>query len=297
MIKSVAALVIVLLAAAPPVAAWGFEAHQFIVERAIELLPAPMRPFYEKHRDFIVAHTIDPDLWRTIGFTEENPNHQLDLDAEAYGRSGSELPREYGAAIEKFGPETLARHGLLPWRTAEVYGRLKRAFEEQKKGGTRFSIENLRFYSAIVAHYVADAHVPFHATVNYDGQKTDQIGIHARFESELFNRYESQLSIKPPAPAPITAPRDLIFARLTSGLQLVEPLLAADRAALGTREEYDDEYYEAFFGRARPVLERRLNESISAVAGVFIGAWQAAGRPELPLNLQRSTQRVRKTVR
>ena len=53
--------------------AWGFDAHQFIVSRAIDMLPAPLRPFFDANRAFIVERAIDPDLWRTAGFTEEPP--------------------------------------------------------------------------------------------------------------------------------------------------------------------------------------------------------------------------------
>ena len=39
------------------------------------------------------------------------------------------LPREYGAALEKFGMATLKTIGMLPWREAEEFGNLRRAFE------------------------------------------------------------------------------------------------------------------------------------------------------------------------
>ncbi|HET9468583.1 MAG TPA: hypothetical protein VFO48_09235, partial [Vicinamibacterales bacterium] len=79
--------------------AWGFEAHKFIVSRAIDILPAPLRPFFDANRAFIVERSIDPDLWRNAGFTEEPPNHFLDFDA--YGPYPfRDLPREYDAALK-----------------------------------------------------------------------------------------------------------------------------------------------------------------------------------------------------
>ena len=47
------------------------------------------------------------------------------------------------------------------------------------------------------AHYVGDAHVPFHAVMNDDGQLTNQHGLHSRFESALFERYRARLKIRP----------------------------------------------------------------------------------------------------
>src|SRR5207342_2219625 len=34
-----------------PASAWGFAAHKFIMGRAIDLLPAEIRPFFAEHRD------------------------------------------------------------------------------------------------------------------------------------------------------------------------------------------------------------------------------------------------------
>src|SRR5438067_10286779 len=97
--------------------------------RAIDLLPPQLKPFYEKNRDEIVARSNDPDLWRNVGW-EDDPNHFLDFGVPEYGKEPfAELPRDYGAALQKFGSATLRRNGLLPWREAEQFGNLRRGFE------------------------------------------------------------------------------------------------------------------------------------------------------------------------
>ena len=68
----------------------------------------------------------------------------------------------------------------------------------------------------------------------------------------------------------------------------------SDLDAIGTRDVYDDAYYAAFFKANRAVLERRLNESIAAVAAMITGAWEAAGRPALPLDAPSAPQRRRR---
>ena len=79
--------------------------------------------------------------------------------------------------------------GLLPWRTAEFYGRLQREFESLKRQPPPgYALDNIALYAAVLAHYVADGHVPLHAVVNYDGQLTEQQGLHSRWETELFER-------------------------------------------------------------------------------------------------------------
>jgi hypothetical protein len=277
------ALAAVLMLSMPaPVLAWGFETHKFIVSRAIDILPAAIRPFFEANRVFVVEHCIDPDLWRTAGFTDESPRHFLDMDA--YGKPPfAELPRDYDAALAKFGADTLARNGLLPWRTAEMTGNLDRAFKSQS-GGSGYALGDIKFFSAIIGHYVADAHVQFHAALNYDGQLTGQNGVHARFEEELFLRYGKQLNIQPPPLQSIPNVRDFIFDTLVESFRNVDAVLAADREAIGTGDTYDDRYYDAFFAKVKPILEQRISQAISSVASVITSEWERAGRPALPVN-------------
>lgn len=270
--------------------AWGFEAHQFVMSRAIDQLPPEIRAFFEANRQFIVEHTIDPDLWRLAGFTDESPRHFLDIDA--YGPYPfKDLPRDYDRALERHGFQTLSRNGLLPWRTAEVMGWLRRAFVEMAKNPSRAT--EVKLHSAILGHYVSDGHVPFHAVMNYDGQLTGQEGIHARWESELFTRYQPRLTIKPPPTRSIPDIRDFVFETLLTGVQLVPDVLEADRKAIGSRDQYDDRYYDEFFAATQPTLERRLGESIAAVASAITTAWQAAGRPVVALDPPRPVQRKR----
>jgi hypothetical protein len=281
----------VLLGAPRPAEAWGFEVHRFIVDRAIGLLPEEIRPFFEKFRGAIVEHAIDPDLWRTAGWEEEPPRHFTDLDA--YGpHPFKELPRELDEAVARYGREFVLKNGTLPWRTAEIHGKLVEAFTQKSP----YARENIKFYSSVLAHYVADAHVPLHGTLNYDGQLTEQWGIHSRFETELFERYKDRLKLEPgPLVRIDRTPRDFVFDTLTDGFALVQPLLQADRAAVAGREVYDDEYFALLLGKVQPMLERRLSESIAHVASLIADAWEDAGRPALPTDIPRVPRRVRKS--
>jgi hypothetical protein len=258
--------------------AWGFEAHKYIMARAISLLPREIRPFFEAQRAFVVERAIDPDLWRTAGWEEESPRHFVDM--AAYGPYPfKDLPHDYDEAVKRHGQEFVLKNGTLPWRTEEIYRKLVEAFQQKAP----FSRDNIKFFSAIVGHYVGDAHVPFHAALNYDGQLTQQWGIHSRFESELFERNRARLRVTPRPIAPVGNPREYIFAALTSGFPLVETILDADKRAVAGREFYDDGYFAMMFASVRPVLERRLSESITAAASMISAAWIEAGRPPLPV--------------
>ena len=288
-------LAVALLVASPsPALAWGFVAHRYIMGRAIDLLPPAIKPFFEQYRAEVMVRVIDPDLWRVAGW-DEDQNHFVDFGGPELGPYPfTALPREYGAALEKFGMAGLKRFGLLPWREQEMFGNLRRAFEGFKTN-SGFAVYDTILFSAVVSHYVQDAHVPLHASNNYDGQLSGQWGIHSRFEDALFRRYQSKLTVIPGRVSPITNPRDAIFDTLLASYQLVDPLLKADKEAAAGKTTYDDDYFEKLFTRVRPMMERRLAESITATASMLAGAWQAAGSPALKTEMPETPQRVRRS--
>jgi hypothetical protein len=294
--RRAATLLLALLWMPAPASAWGFEAHKFIVDKAIDLLPAPLKALFEKHRAFVIERSVDPDLWRTAGWDEEPPNHFVDIDHERFGPYPFEgLPRDYAAAVQKFGREFVHQQGLLPWRLQEFYGRLQREFESLKQPSPPgYARDNLLYFSAIVAHYVSDGHVPLHSVVNYDGQLTGQNGLHSRWEAELFERNRSTLKLAPAAIAPVTNPRDFMFDVLLASNRLSGGVLEADRAAVKGRDFYDDAYFEALRAGTWTVLERRVNDSIGAVVSVIVGAWEQAGRPTVPVDTVRKPRPVRR---
>ena len=275
---------------------WGFEAHKFIADRMIELLPPELKPLFAARRAFIVERAIDPDLWRTVGWELEPPNHYLDMDHEAFGPYPfNELPRDYTAAVEKFGREFVHQQGLLPWRTSEFWGRLVREFESlNRTSPPGYALDNIVLFSAVLAHYVSDGHVPLHAVVNYNGQLTGQDGLHSRWEAELFERNRSRVKLAPPPLVAISVPRDAMFDVLLTSNRAAANVLESDRQAALGREFYDDAYFEAFANGTLPTLERRLNDSISAVASFITGAWHAAGRPKVPTELPRTPRPIRR---
>jgi len=288
--------VVLVLVVPVPAYAWGYDAHKFIVERAIRLLPPALRPLFEANRTTFVERAIDPDTWREGFAAIEDPNHYLDLDWEGYGPYPfTGLPRSYDEAVKKFGKSQVDRNGTLPWRTEEMYGKLKDAFAAYERRGS-FGRFDILFYSSWLAHYVSDAHVPLHAVLDSDGQKTGQRGIHVRFEALMFERYARRLEVRPPALAPIRDPLEFTFTALLQGTQLVPAILEADRVAIGERDVYDDAYYQTFFKGSRAVLERRLGESSAAVAAMITGAWEAAGRPAVPVRARDQVQRRRQTA-
>lgn len=281
------AAVMIVWTAPVPVDAWGVDVHRFITGRALDGLPLPLKPFFAEQRAFIVEHSVDPDLWRLVDLSgargPEDANHFLDIDGLDEPAPFDGVPRDWDVYLARYGVERVNRMGRLPWRVEEIYGRIVRAFKDVGNPRTPYAADNVRFFSAVLAHYVEDAHVPFHAVVNYDGQSTNQRGIHARFETELVMRNLRTWKLSPVSIRPIANPKDDIFARLVEGHGLVPTILDADRRAIAGRELYDDGYYKIFLGGVRPIVERRLSEAASTLASMIVAAWTEAGKPPLPV--------------
>jgi hypothetical protein len=289
--RTLAAFLLVLFLATPrPAEAWGFDGHRYILDRAIALLPPEIRPFFEKYRVAIVEHGIDPDLWRSAGWeAEESPRHFVDMDA--YGPYPfKNLPRDFDQAVKRYGLEFVNKNGLLPWRAQEIQLKLVEAFTQK----TSYARENVKLFSSVIGHYLSDAQVPFHATLNHDGQLTGQWGLHARFESELFDRYRDKLQVAPQPVVAMASVRDFAFDSLVQSYSHVQAVLDADKAAAAGRDYYDDEYFALFFAKAKPILERRLADAITATASAITSAWEQAGRPALPPELPRVPRKIRR---
>ena len=259
--------------------AWGFNGHKFITDRAIDQLPPEIRPFFQKYRTTVVEHSIDPDTYRTMGFTDEPPRHFLDMDA--YGPFPfKNLPRDHKQAVTERGADFVTKNGLVPWRAQEIYDKLRDAFRTLST--SPWSRDDVKLFSAVISHYTADSFQPFHAAVNYDGQLTGQQGIHSRFETELFDRYQDKLKIAPGPLAPVPNAREFIFSTLTDSFSFVEPILAADKQATQGRDFYDDAYFAMMFERTGPIMEKRMSAAISGIASLITQAWIDAGKPALP---------------
>jgi len=261
------------------VGAWGFNGHKFIADRAVDLLPPELRPFFQTYRTTFVEHAIDPDTYRTMGWNEEEPRHFLDMDS--YGPFPfKDLPHDYKDAVAARGADFVTKNGTVPWRTQEVYDKLRDAFAQLT--AAPFARDNVKLFSSVIAHYVADSFQPFHAAANYDGQLTGQRGIHSRFETELFDRYQKKLKLAPPPVTPVPNAREFVFATLTDSFTSVEPILAADKEATQGREFYDDVYFAKLYEKTGPIMEKRIAGAISGVASLITQAWVDAGKPALP---------------
>jgi hypothetical protein len=278
---------------------WGMDVHRLITTHAIDGLPAELKPFFAPERAFISEHSVDPDLWRVMDLKgdrgDEPPNHFLDMDFEEGSKAPFlNVPREYDEYVKKYGIGPATRYGRLPWRAEEVYNRLVAMFKDFGKPNVPYAADNAVYLVAILSHYIEDAHQPFHAALNYDGQLTNQRGIHSRFETEMILRNPKAWTWTPVKVTPIPNFREFMFKTLIDSQALVAPILAADLKAAEGREFYDDAYFDALTKGAGPIAQRRMNEAASAVASAVHSAWVEGGKPALPVGGARTPSRIRR---
>lgn len=268
--------------AAPHALAWGFGAHRLVTTKAVDTLPPELRPLFAANVAYLAEHSVDPDLWRAAGAADEGPNHFLDLDAfGAY--PFADLSLVEADHLRRHGPSAAAQ-GRLPWRVKEGYDELVAAWRAHDAAAV------LR-RAAQLSHYVADAHVPLHAVSNYDGQSSGQAGLHARWESVLFERYERQLepALRPAAAPRVHDPVAFTLDVLRDSFAGAPGIFASDLDCRGPRdlaetrtdERYDDPYYSRMYAREGGRLAARLTASAEGVGALWRSAWEDAGRPAL----------------
>jgi hypothetical protein len=282
-------LIMILTACYMKATGWGFYAHQKINHHAVFLLPPEMIVFYKKHIAYITEHATDPDKRRYM-VEAEGSRHYIDLDR--YGSYPFDsLPRGWTKAVEKFGIDSLSKHGIVPWWIYVVYNRLVEAF-------TQKNTAMILKWSAEIGHYISDSHVPLHTSSNHNGQYTNQKGIHGFWESripELLLEVEWDLLLG--KAAYVEKPMNYIWERVLESSLAADSVLSMERELTrrtGSDLKYSYEYrsgkiirqYSAYFTTAfnkvlNGMVERRLRLSIKSVACFWYSAWIDAGQPDL----------------
>ncbi len=268
---------------------WGFYGHQQINRVAVFLLPPEMMVLFKPGAEFLIEHSVDPDK-RRYAVAEEAPRHYIDIDH--YGKwPFDSLPRKWMDAVAKFSIDTVNKYGIVPWWLQTMLGRLTDAFREKDR------IRILR-YAAELGHYMADAHVPLHANSNHNGQYTDQKGIHGFWESripELLAEKEWDFFIG--RAVYISDPSAFIWKRILESAAASDTVLKMEKEltlSFPTDQKYSFEerngvvirqyssaFCKAYDAKLKGMIERRMRQSILAVASFWYTAWINAGQPSL----------------
>jgi hypothetical protein len=268
---------------------WGFFGHRLINYHAVFLLPPEMLVLYKAQIDFLQEHSVDPDK-RRYAVPVEGPRHYIDIDHYGHYPYDS-LPRSWKDAVTRYTEDTLVKYGIGPWWIQIMLQRLTKAFAEKDQA-------KILKLSAEIGHYIADAHVPLHACSNHNGQYSNQRGIHGFWESrvpELLAEKNWDFFIGKAAyitnPLQFTWKRVLESAAASDSVLRFEKALSAryapdkkyafeERNGLLVRQ-YSMAYTMDYNNSLDNMVERRMRQSIFAVASFWYTAWVNAGQPDL----------------
>lgn len=185
--------------------------------------------------------------------------------------------------------DEFSSYGILPFELETQQYRLTEAFKEK-------DIDKIIRIATDMGHYIADAHVPLHTTENYNGQMTNQDGIHAFWESRLPELYaETEYDFLVGQADYIVDKKEFFWGIVEKSNSHLEKVLAVE---LQIRQEYDKDkqycyeerlsatvrlecegYSREYHDLLEGMVEDRMRGSIKSVADCWYTAWVDAGQP------------------
>lgn len=273
----------------PHLFSWGFYGHKIINRMAVFALPPEMFAFYKVNIDYLTEHAVDPDK-RRYSDKEEAPRHFIDLDHFESSVPIDTMPFNFEKAKEKFTLDTLLAYGIVPWHIVKVYNQLKIAFTENNK-------DRILKLSADIGHYIADAHVPLHTTENYNGQLTNQHGIHGFLESRLVELFAKDYDFFVGKAYYINNVQAFNWQAVSGSFNALDSVFTFERKASASLPDIDKFSFEqkgqnqvkvysykfsnAYHTLLNGMVERRMQAAMLAVACIWYSAWVDAGQPNL----------------
>lgn len=268
--------------------AWGFWAHKRINRLAVFTLPPEMIAFYKENIEYITEHAVDPDK-RRYAVEGEAPRHFIDLDHFCTYPCDS-FPKEWFQAKEVYTEDTLQAYGIVPWTIEWKMKNLTEAFEQNDKA-------KILKYSADLGHYIADSHVPLHTTENYNGQLTNQYGIHGFWESRLPELFNNDYDFFVGKAEYIEHINKFIWENILFAHSYLDKVLSYEKDldkifpsdqkySFEVRGEtliktYSEAYSAAYHKRLDGMVEQQMRLSIKHIGDLWFTCWVNAGMPNL----------------
>ncbi|MBK9735782.1 MAG: hypothetical protein IPO92_12760 [Saprospiraceae bacterium] len=231
-------------------------------------------PLFVKYWKKIIKPMYYEDEWRLSGY---------DLD-ELFNTSYFHSNR-----IDVLIEDHFSEHGIVPYHLENMMYKLTRAFENK-------DYNMVLRQSAEFGHYISDAHVPLHTTTNYNGQMTDQVGIHAFWESripELFAEREYDFFVG--KAEYIENPKDFFWNIIIKAHGHLDSVLSVEKRLSKEFDSdrqycYDErlnktiriqcpEYADAYTKALGSMVEEQMRSSIHAVGSCIYTCWVNAGQP------------------
>jgi hypothetical protein len=268
---------------------WGFFAHKRINRLAVFTLPPEMFGFYKKNIEYITENAINADQ-RRYALKEEAPRHFIDLDNYADSVRTQLIKYTWKDAVDKIGEDSLYAHGIVPWHINSMKYQLTEAFRKR-------DVKRILSLSADIGHYIADAHVPLHTTKNYNGQLSNQVGIHGFWESRLpetfaenydffigqatYEEYPQKRAWQTVMNANAALDSVLFFEKELSTQFPEDKKFSFEEINGVTTRVYSKEFTTKYHVMLKNQVERQMQASVKMIGDFWFTCWVDAGQPDL----------------
>ncbi|HKI83935.1 MAG TPA: S1/P1 nuclease [Candidatus Krumholzibacteria bacterium] len=273
--RRILVVTLVALLALPTVAyGWGSSVHRLINRAATEELPSSFQGFAQWADDLENLSTAADE--RKSYTSGESIKHYIDIDDYPEFFSGT-LPHDYATMVATYGQSRVDNNGTVPWAILASYQALVADFQAEDWTSAVADAADL-------GHYIADSHQPLHVTKNYNGQLTDQYGIHSRFESTMTGYHLSELVPGPQTGAAVANPLEAVFDWIDVVYPGVQAILDADQLATDAAggSTSGSTYYNTLWQEIGSDTMDWISEASLALASFWYTAWIEAGAPPLP---------------
>lgn len=250
---------------------WGYQGHEMIGENSAFSFNNEMAQF-ESWATILANHSGDADR-RKSWDTTEGIKHYIDVDNYPEFAENGSISQNMDSLIAKHGRDFIFAQGILPWATVQAFDSLIYYF----KAG---NFDRAAFVAADLSHYVGDGHMPLHTSSNYDGQLTNNKGIHGRYESAMINKYADQIKYKGGDVKVIQDVPAFVFSYIYESAGLVDSILHADDYAKSVNDSVNSSAYtDALWQMTDSLTISQFQKSSFALAELVYTAWVKAGSP------------------
>ncbi|MDO9154028.1 MAG: T9SS type A sorting domain-containing protein [Paludibacter sp.] len=251
---------------------WGNGGHYIINNKSPESFPVSMNAF-RVWTDSLSMNASAADI-RKSSDPDEGIRHYIDLDNYDVFLSKGRIPQTYDSVVNTYGLSFVKANGTLPWATLNTYDSLKLAFIQRRWN-------KAMLFASDLGHYVADGHMPLHLTANYDGQLTNQKGIHSRYESTMVSTFIADLRNYGSRTVNfVPNVNKYIFDYMYLNYKSLADILAADIYAKNlTESTSSSQYYAALWSKTQVITTTLFQKSSQALAELIYTAWVESGSP------------------
>lgn len=257
---------------------WGYSGHSTIGRKCTESFPVTMSCFLP-WADSIANHSSDADT-RKGWDPSESMRHYIDIDNYSEFVATGRIPSTYDSVVEIHGLEFVEQEGILPWATINKYDSIKMSFQLHDWESALRQIYDL-------SHYVGDGHMPLHITRNFNGNFTEQTGVHSRYESSMVGYNIDALdNYSSDSVHFISDVNKYVFNYLYHNYLYIDSILNADTYAQNLAGNTNSAlYYQTLFSKTKDFTTLLLHNASLALADLIYTAWIEAGSPQFTTSI------------